>query len=229
MHLQLVEQLRAALVADRETAQHAHTLQCVRLLTRLVPVAFEDQRNGFAERLFWSTGEADNASRVPLAITLLDALVALLFLPTFTINEFAAPPPTLAELRQRRNAVLPSANVWASGVGSDEVFPSDAQHCAHRVEVLKLLLVCFAGTMYDKPSTERPANSWLHYVCTRPTYYTAGLFHSLINVVCSYDPIGWGVPYNYLLVADPREELTYGALQLLSVLLEYDPLPPATK
>lgn len=30
----------------------------------------------------------------------------------------------------------------------------------------------------------------------------------------SYDPVGWGLPYNYLLFSDPREELTYVALQV---------------
>ena len=77
--------------------------------------------------------------------------------------------------------------------------------------------------MYRRPTAERAADSWLHYVCTRPTYYTAGLFLSLVNVACTYDPVGWGVPYNYLIFADAREELTYVALQLLSVLLEYEP------
>jgi hypothetical protein len=197
-----------------------HTLNCVRLLTRLVPVVFEDaRRSDLAERLFWQHG--DNA--VPLAITLLDSLMALLFLPGFTVNDFAAPPPTLAQLRSRRNAVLPVANVWAAGIGAADVFPSDDAHHANRVEVLKLLLTCLSSALYHRPSTERQADSWLHYVCTRPTYYTAGLFLSLVNVACTYDPVGWGLPYNYLMFSDPREELTYISLQLLTVLLEYDP------
>jgi hypothetical protein len=200
-----------------------HTLNCVRLLTRLIPLIFEDARKSdFAERLFWQHADAN----VPLAITLLDSIMALLFLPRFTINDFAAPPPTLAQLRSRRNAVLPVANVWAAGIGAAEVFPSDESVQSHRVEVLKLLLTCLSGTMYQRPTVDRPADSWLHYVCTRPTYYTAGLFLSLVNIACTYDPIGWGLPYNYLLFGDPREELTYVSLQLLTVLLEYDPSLP---
>jgi hypothetical protein len=237
--VKLVDKLRSASVAlsaDTATAPSAssdaaldgasrddlvrHTLNCVRLLTRLVPVVFEDaRRSDLAERLFWQHG--DNA--VPLAITLLDSLMALLFLPGFTVNDFAAPPPTLAQLRSRRNAVLPVANVWAAGIGATEVFPSDDAHHANRVEVLKLLLTCLSSALYHRPSTERQADSWLHYVCTRPTYYTAGLFLSLVNVACTYDPVGWGLPYNYLMFSDPREELTYISLQLLTVLLEYDP------
>lgn len=56
-------------------------------------------------------------------------------------------------------------------------------------------------------------------MCSR---HALPLFTSLLNVVCSYDPIGYGVPYNHLMVADNREPLVEIALQVLCVSLEDD-------
>jgi len=44
---------------------------------------------------------------------------------------------------------------------------------------------------------------------------------SLLNVVCAYDPIGYGLPYNYVLFADTREALVETCLQVLLVLIDY--------
>lgn len=51
------------------------------------------------------------------------------------------------------------------------------------------------------------------------------LFTSLLNVICSYDPIGYGVPYNHLMMADTREPLVEVALQVMCVCLETDVEP----
>lgn len=48
------------------------------------------------------------------------------------------------------------------------------------------------------------------------------LFTSLLNVVCAYDPVGYGIPYNHLLFADYREQLVEQAVQILIVTLEHD-------
>ena len=48
------------------------------------------------------------------------------------------------------------------------------------------------------------------------------LFTSLINVVCAYDPVGYGLPYNHLMFTDSREALVESALQVLCVTMEND-------
>lgn len=48
------------------------------------------------------------------------------------------------------------------------------------------------------------------------------LFTSLLNVVCAYDPVGFGIPYNHLLFSDHREQLVEQAVQILIVTLEHD-------
>ncbi|KAJ8283164.1 hypothetical protein COCON_G00020140 [Conger conger] len=45
-------------------------------------------------------------------------------------------------------------------------------------------------------------------------------FTSLLNAVCAYDPVGYGIPYNHLLFSDSRERLVGHALQALIVTLE---------
>ena len=41
-------------------------------------------------------------------------------------------------------------------------------------------------------------------------------------MVCAYDPVGYGIPYNHLLVADYREQLVEHAVQILIVTLEHE-------
>lgn len=48
------------------------------------------------------------------------------------------------------------------------------------------------------------------------------LFTSLLNIVCAYDPVGYGIPYNHLLFSDYREPLVEEAAQVLIVTLDYD-------
>lgn len=48
------------------------------------------------------------------------------------------------------------------------------------------------------------------------------LFTSLLNCLCSYDPVGYGVPYNHLMFSDSREPLVEVALQVLCVTMEND-------
>ncbi len=48
---------------------------------------------------------------------------------------------------------------------------------------------------------------------------TLPLFTSLINIVFSYDPVGY-LPYNYLLFTDTREPLVEVAAQLLCITLD---------
>jgi hypothetical protein len=49
---------------------------------------------------------------------------------------------------------------------------------------------------------------------------TLPLFTSLINIVFSYDPVGY-LPYNYLLFTDTREPLVEVAAQLLCITLDH--------
>jgi len=55
-----------------------------------------------------------------------------------------------------------------------------------------------------------------------PYRHALPLFTSLLNIVCAYDPVGYGVPYNHLMFNDSSEPLVEGSLQVLCVTLEND-------
>jgi hypothetical protein len=63
---------------------------------------------------------------------------------------------------------------------------------------------------------------WIRRFTSAENRHVLPLFTSLLNVVCSYDPVGYGVPYNYLLMADCREPLVQASLHLLIVCLDRD-------
>lgn len=47
-------------------------------------------------------------------------------------------------------------------------------------------------------------------------------------MVCAYDPVGYGIPYNHLLFSDYREQLVEQAVQILIVTLEHEAGSPAS-
>lgn len=46
-------------------------------------------------------------------------------------------------------------------------------------------------------------------------------------MVCAYDPVGYGIPYNHLLFSDQREQLVEQAIQILIVTLQQEVGPAA--
>ncbi|TKS89343.1 Protein HID1 HID1 domain-containing protein [Collichthys lucidus] len=203
-------------------------LNCTRLLTRILPYIFEDADwRGF----FWSTvpgaGRAgrldeddDEDDARPLAESLLLAVADLLFCPDFTAqshkkNGLDAPE----DIR----SIDSCEYIWEAGVGFAQSPPLNYVHDMNRTELLKLLLTCFSEAMYLPPSSERKnLNPWVSFFCSTENRHALPLFTSLLNVVCAYDPVGYGIPYNHLLFSDHREQLVEQAVQILIVTLEHD-------
>ncbi|KAG8129078.1 putative UPF0663 transmembrane protein [Naja naja] len=191
------------LVQGAESGCHSEkekqiVLNCSRLLTRILPYIFEDPDwRGF----FWSTvpgagrggGDEDDENARPLAESLLLAVADLLFCPEFTVQS------------HRKNSV------------------ELAIHTFFRTELLKLLLTCFSEVMYLPPSSDSSnTNPWVQFFCSTENRHALPLFTSLLNIVCAYDPVGYGIPYNHLLFSDYREPLVEQAAQVLIVTLDYD-------
>merc|ERR550532_571260 len=65
-------------------------------------------------------------------------------------------------------------------------------------------------------------NPWISYFTSSDNRHALPLFTSLLNIVSSYDPVGYGVPYNHLMFRDYREPLVQVAIQLLIVTLDHD-------
>ncbi|KAM6898381.1 protein HID1b isoform 2-T2 [Lycodopsis pacificus] len=202
-------------------------LNCTRLLTRILPYIFEDADwRGF----FWSTvpgagrsgrldEDADEAEARPLAESLLLAIADLLFCPEFTAQSHKKSPDSLEDIR----SIDSCEYIWEAGVGFAHSPPLNYVHDLNRTELLKLLLTCLSEAMYLPPSSEkRNLNPWVAFFCSSENRHALPLFTSLLNVVCAYDPVGYGIPYNHLLFSDHREQLVEQAVQILIVALEHE-------
>lgn len=85
--------------------------------------------------------------------------------------------------------------------------------------------VFFVGCLYHEILTgeahDQP-NKWIYYFTSADNRHALPLFTSLLNLVCAYDPVGYGLPYNHLLFSDSREPLVEIALQVLIVTLDHN-------
>ncbi|XP_034414648.1 protein HID1b isoform X2 [Cyclopterus lumpus] len=209
----------------RSEKQRQTVLNCTRLLTRILPYIFEDADwRGF----FWSTvpgaGRLDEDAREddarPLAESLLLAIADLLFCPDFTAQSRKKSGPDSAE---DIRSIDSCEYIWEAGVGFAQSPPLNYVHDLNRTELLKLLLTCLSEAMYLPPSSERRSlNPWVSFFCSTENRHALPLFTSLLNVVCAYDPVGFGVPYNHLMFSDYREQLVEQAVQILIVTLEHE-------
>lgn len=202
----------------RTQREHQTVLNCCRLLTRLLPYIFEDSDwKGF----FWSSlpGKDDEES-LPLAHSLLNALCDLLFCPDFTVAASRKVGPDKAEELQ---SIDSCEYIWEAGVGFAYSPPRYPILDSNRMELLKLLLTCFSETMYNPPTDlSITPNRWIQYLTSSENRHALPMFTSLLNTVCAYDPVGYGVPYNHLLFTDSLEPLVDVALQILIVTLDHD-------
>lgn len=62
--------------------------------------------------------------------------------------------------------------------------------------------------------TGKYVNKWLDIVACNTSYHSLAIFYSLLNTALSYDPVGWGMPYNHVIFTDSREGLADTSLQV---------------
>ena len=189
-------------------------LNCVRLLTRILPFCFEDpQLADKISRLLCipSTEDGDNEQRPWKGFTI--AMIDLLFIPGLTL------PIQFIE----RSKIF--YIVWEDGIGSEHPIESYQEIQLNRHDILRLILVMMSYQMYlpakGQPSSMNPFAFIL--TTTLPEPVTLALLCSLLNMVVKYDPIGWGLPYNYYLFPDEDESVFCNTVQLLNTLIDFDP------
>merc|ERR1719382_331526 len=98
-------------------------------------------------------------------------------------------------------------------------------HYKTRSDVLRCVLACLSGPLFQAADDyqEKPP-AWLLRFTGGEVCHTANLFCSLMSMVFSYDPVGWGVPYGGYFASGTEEELVDAALQVLCVVMDFDPL-----
>ncbi|ORX63181.1 hypothetical protein DM01DRAFT_1331256 [Hesseltinella vesiculosa] len=205
-----------------------HLLNCIRILTRLMPYIYENPENAHWEGFFfWTPRSVKKPSSSvdtekndlydtipPRGQQLVTLTIDLLYLAGFTV------PSTLLKTPDTPRVVYA---IWEEGVGSTKSLGMQRDLDQNRTEVLRLLTVLFSKSIYTTPShTLTREDLWLGYVMTKlDKKIILVLLCSLINTSCKYDPLGWGVPYNHLMVANPREPLVAMCLRTLLILLDY--------
>lgn len=157
-----------------EDLPEREALNCIRVLTRLLPYIYEaDQLEQWEEAFFWETkhpaqqkqhgkdrevlfdGQQTDAPESdppaaeedddrPLGAELIDTLVDLLFYTGFTI-----PQSSSAGDNVRRA-------IWQSGVGCNNPVGSTKELESNRMEVLRLLLTLTSKSMYTSASMKYP-------------------------------------------------------------------------
>jgi len=156
-----------------------------------------------------------------IADRILSSLTQFLFLPGYTISEWGS------SLTQPNPMGIDTAAMWAGGIGAQASTESSKPSNAHlkaRCDVLRCLLTVMSGPLFQSASEYQEFPSrWLMRITDGTNFHTATLFCSLFSTVLSYDPVGWGVPYLGLLKRGSEEEMVDLSLQLLCVLLDYDP------
>uniref|UniRef100_A0A5S6QMK6 Protein HID1 n=1 Tax=Trichuris muris TaxID=70415 RepID=A0A5S6QMK6_TRIMR len=201
--------------------EQQEVLNCVRILTRLMPHMFEEPEwRGY----FWSSVPAPKEgptiipADTPLAKVLLTSICNLLFCPDFTVGSPKKGPETVDDLK-----VVDSCEyIWEAGIGFAASPPYVPAYAERRTELLRLLLTCLSEVIYQPPTAVSTTyeNQWLFVLSSADNRHVLPLFTSLVNVIFSYDPIGYGVPYNHILFSDSQGPMVDVALQLLVAALD---------
>ncbi|KAJ2854762.1 hypothetical protein J3B02_002515 [Coemansia erecta] len=196
-------------------------LNCVRILTRLIPFVFETcpDSSVIEDIVLWTQRpRPGSGADYILGRQLVSATVDLLFTSGFTV-----PLATVSEDSAVRYTI------WENGIGQTSSLGSSKEHVANRVEVLRLLLVICSRTMYMPAgrSTVMP-NRALHAIAYNSNKrMILCLLCSLINTSLRDRVQGWAIPYRGAAAMDPNDELSLHAMQALFILLDYQ--APASK
>ena len=83
---------------------------------------------------------------------------------------------------------------------------------SHLVSTITIMLIVVNVVVAGDP--QAPPNQWIAFFTSTENRHALPLFTSLLNIVCAYDPVGYGVPYNHLMFNDAREPLVEIALQV---------------
>ncbi|EHY55180.1 Ubp5-interacting protein [Exophiala dermatitidis] len=229
---------------DPDLAPERDALNCIRILTRLLPYVYEAEHLAdWEENFFWGMRrrrtrrapvagevlfdeqqEEDEANKKdqeqdfeeakPLAEELIDTLTDLLFYAGFTI-------PHLPQAKSKVTYAI-----WQSGIGSRTSIPTNKELENNRCEVLRLLLTLTSKAMY-MPSAVLPARGVrsITYMATNPDKQVVlSVLCSLINTTIKSNVSSWRLPYDHVVRRDSKQTLVVYSLQLLLVLLLY-PIP----
>lgn len=190
---------------DPDIAPERDLLNCVRVLTRLLPYLYEKESlNSWQERFFWGTRRKRTRRAVianevlfdgahndtpeakpnadeweeakPLAEELIDTLLDLLFYSDFTIT------------RQPHGHDKVTYAIWQSGVGCNTAVATTKEFESNRAEILRLLLALAGQSMYSTAGVlAQSGTRTLTYLCTcQEKQVVLSVLCSLLNTVRAF-------------------------------------------
>ncbi|KAL2220201.1 proteins containing regions of low-complexity [Thermoascus aurantiacus ATCC 26904] len=230
---------------DPELAPDRDALNCIRILTRLLPFIYEAEHlEEWEERFFWArrkkkTRQAQIASEVLFDQAQGDEQQAQ---TQRRESDYEDVKPLAEELIDTLIDLLfyagftipklPAAKgkvtyaIWQSGVGCNSAMASNREMENNRCEVLRLLLTLTGKAIY-MPLNTLPVQGVkaITYIATCPDkQIVLTLLCSLLNTTIKYNPASWRVPYDHVVWRDPKQTLVIYCLQFLLVILLY-PIP----
>ncbi|TPX68378.1 hypothetical protein SpCBS45565_g03187 [Spizellomyces sp. 'palustris'] len=213
-------------------------LNCIRILTRLLPYVFEVENGELEGKIFW---DVENGAQ-PLGAKLCQAVVQLLFFrgSACVVGSRCPKAPTL-----KLDVVFSTASgtqgyYWIlAGLEANDlanrqegiavaVKPPAASrdNINNRTETMRLLLTLISRTIYCPPAKVlKFENRWGNaIVCGLEKKAVVSLLCSMLNTIINYQPVGWvSLPYNHLLFANMEEQLVTLCLQTFVALLDIRP------
>ncbi|KAF3770686.1 hypothetical protein M406DRAFT_285421 [Cryphonectria parasitica EP155] len=230
---------------DPEIAPERDALNCIRVLTRVIPYLYEaDNLQEWEQRFFWGvrrkrTREARIANEVLFDDSEEEQEAQLKRRPT---DEWEVTRPLAEELldtlvdllffsdftstKQPHGKPKVTYMIWQSGVGCNQTVATTKEFESNRIEVLRLLLALTGQGMYmSAAALPQYGTRALTHICTcSDKQVVLSVLCSLLNTTMKYNPASWRVPYNALVFKDPKQILVTYSLQLLLVTVLY-PVP----
>ncbi|KAK2858532.1 hypothetical protein FQN49_004635 [Arthroderma sp. PD_2] len=237
---------------DPEIAPAKDALNCIRILTRLLPYIYEaDNLEEWEDEFFWrrrrkKSRKAQLSSRVLFDESRghdddeegdgrpdrrgtpgedyedVKPLAEELLDTLLDLLFFSG--FTIPQLPASKGKVVYS--IWQSGVGCNTAMGSNKELENNRTEVLRLLLTITGQSMYMQPNLlpVEGVKSLTYLVSCGDKKLVMSLLCSLLNTTIKYNPTPWRLPYDHVVWKDPKQILVIYCLQLMLVLLLY-PIP----
>lgn len=187
---------------DQDFAPERDALNCIRILTRVLPYLYEvEHLQAWEDKFFWGTRrkrtrrsaianevlfdesqEEDQDTKPPtdefedakpLAEELIDTLIDLLFFSDLTISKQPHGKPKVTYA------------IWQSGVGCNATVVTTKEYENNRCEILRLILTIASQSMYLSPNVlPTKGTKALTYICTCPDKQVVlSVLCSLLNTV----------------------------------------------
>ncbi|KAL8750244.1 MAG: hypothetical protein Q9184_006490 [Pyrenodesmia sp. 2 TL-2023] len=245
----LIELIRLPAFPDVDLAPSKEALNCIRVITRILPFLYEaNHLESWEDKFFWlrrrkisNDGVKEKAEvlfdgsasgniaekqeeaeddRVEYMKPLGEELIDTLVDLLFYTN-FTIP-------RVERSKQKVTYAIWQSGVGCNTLMQSSKEMENNRSEILRLLLTLSSKSLY-MPAHIVPVKGVkaLTYITTCPDkQIVLSLLCSQLNTALRYNFSAWRLPYDHMLYQDSKQVHVSYCLQFLLVLLLY-PIPEA--